>query len=76
MENASTVAELIGRAELLDDVCSAVTEGRGALVLGGSGMGKTDSVLHALCPSTVNWKPGKRLASSADVGAWIKSLNL
>lgn len=43
---------------------------------GGSGMGKTDSVLHALCPSTVNWKPGKRLASSADVGAWIKSLKL
>lgn len=43
---------------------------------GGSGMGKTDSVLHALCPSTVNWKSGRRLASSADVGTWIKSLKL
>ncbi len=41
------MAELIGRAELLDDVCSAVTEGRGALVLGGSGMGKT-AVLKAV----------------------------
>ena len=41
------MAELIGRADLLDGVCSAVTGGRGALVLGGSGMGKT-AVLKAV----------------------------
>ena len=28
---------------------------------GGSGMGKTEEILHALCPDTVNWKPGKVL---------------
>ncbi len=32
---------------------------------GGSGMGKTDSVLHALCPDTVQWRSGKLLNKAA-----------
>lgn len=45
---------------------------------GGSGMGKTDDVLHKLCLSSVNWKPGKLLnrASEDDMKAWIKALGL
>ena len=41
MENAPAVADLMGRDEILDTVCAAVTRGGGALVLGGSGTGKT-----------------------------------
>ncbi len=45
---------------------------------GGSGMGKTDAVLHKLCPSSVNWKAGKLLnrATEADMKAWINELGL
>ena len=45
---------------------------------GGSGMGKTDAVLHELCPSSVNLKAGKLLnrATEADMKAWINELGL
>lgn len=45
---------------------------------GGSGMGETDAKLHAVCPNTVSWMPGKLLnrASEKDLDAWIKELNL
>jgi len=45
---------------------------------GGSSMGKTDEVLHALCPDTVNWKPGKVLngCSDGDLENWVKELGL
>ena len=43
---------------------------------GGSGMGKTDDVLHALCPDSVNWKPGKLLnrASKDEIKSWTDSI--
>lgn len=43
---------------------------------GGSGMGKTDAVLHALCPDSVNWKSGKMLNGydRAQMEAWVKTL--
>ncbi len=45
---------------------------------GGSGMGKTDEVLHKLCPSSVKWKPSKLLncMSEADIQALIKDFGL
>ena len=46
---------------------------------GGSGMGETDKLLHALCPATVQWKTGKRLSSGAtakDLSQWVESLEL
>lgn len=46
---------------------------------GGSGMGKTDEVLQALCPDTVSWKPGKLLKSSQSaesMKSWVESLGL
>lgn len=45
---------------------------------GGSGMGKTDEVLHKLCPSSVKWKAGKLLnrMSETDMKNWIKELGL
>lgn len=45
---------------------------------GGSGMGKTDSILKAVCPAAA-WLPGKRLRSSESATAvqeWVNSLNL
>jgi len=45
---------------------------------GGSGMGKTDSILRPSVPNA-NWKSGKRLAAGAgakEVSAWVDSLNL
>ncbi|MCQ1947833.1 AAA family ATPase [Arthrobacter sp. zg-Y1116] len=48
MESVSLVAGLIGRTELLDDLCSALTAGgAGAVILGQPGAGKT-AVLHAV----------------------------
>ncbi|MCC9179032.1 helix-turn-helix transcriptional regulator [Arthrobacter sp. zg-Y750] len=47
MKNASAVDDLVGRADALDAICTAVVEGRGALVLGGAGFGKT-AVLQAV----------------------------
>ena len=43
---------------------------------GGSGMGKTEEVLHALCPDSVNWKSGKMLNGydRAQMEAWVKTL--
>ena len=43
---------------------------------GGSGMGKTEAVLHALCPDSVNWKSGKMLNGydRAQMEAWVKTL--
>lgn len=41
--------------------------------------GKTDAVLHKLCPSTVHWKPCKKLSAAAsqrELGAWLQSLQL
>ncbi|UWX97961.1 LuxR family transcriptional regulator [Arthrobacter zhaoxinii] len=47
MDNESPVAELIGRAELLDDLCTALAAGgAGAVILGRPGVGKT-AVLRA-----------------------------
>ncbi len=46
---------------------------------GGSGMGKTDSILQCLCPSATAWKPGTRLSSGASlriVQDWVNSLGL
>lgn len=45
---------------------------------GGSGMGKTDSVLKKICPAA-DWKPGKRLSSGASrdsLVSWAESLGL
>mgnify|MGYP000344759363 CR=1 FL=1 len=43
---------------------------------GGSGMGKTEAVLHALCPDSVNWKSGKMLNGydRAQMEAWVRTL--
>lgn len=43
---------------------------------GGSGMGKTEAVLHALCPDSVNWKRGKMLNGydRAQMEAWVRTL--
>ena len=43
---------------------------------GGSGMGKTDDVLHAICPDYVKWKPGKLLnrASKDEIKSWTDSI--
>ena len=43
---------------------------------GGSGMGKTDSILKAVCPAA-SWLPGKRLSSGAsadEVQKWVNTL--
>ena len=45
---------------------------------GGSGAGRTDSVLHGICPSA-RWKPSKRLSanvSEAELKGWLDSLNV
>ena len=45
---------------------------------GGSGMGKTDSILKAVCPAAA-WLPGKRLQSNertADVRKWDNTLKI
>ena len=45
---------------------------------GGSGMGKTDSILKDVCPAAA-WLPGKRMQSSESVTAvqeWVNTLNL
>lgn len=43
---------------------------------GGSGMGKTDEVLHKICPA--NWKSGRVLncASDNDLSKWVAELNV
>lgn len=43
---------------------------------GGSGMGKTEAVLHVLCPDGVNWKSGKMLNGydRAQMEAWVRTL--
>ena len=46
---------------------------------GGSGMGKTDSVLQKLCSKETKWKSGKKMSSdetTASVQKWIDSLKL
>lgn len=45
---------------------------------GSSGMGEIDAKLHAICPDTVSWLPGKLLnqASEKDLTAWVEGLNL
>ena len=46
---------------------------------GGSGMGKTDRVLKAQCPDTVQWRPGRLLNGRLEGKAlreWVDSLNL
>ncbi len=46
---------------------------------GGSGMGKTDSILHECCSESTSWCPGRRLTSresKASVQSWINSLNI
>ena len=46
---------------------------------GGSGLGGTESILHACCSPATTWKPGKRLssrASEAEVARWVESLGL
>lgn len=45
---------------------------------GGSGMGKTDGILKAVCPAA-SWLPGKRLPSgtgAAELQAWIEKLGI
>lgn len=43
---------------------------------GGSGMGKTEEVLHKICPA--NWKSGRVLnrASDNDLSKWVDELNV
>lgn len=46
---------------------------------GGSGMGGTETILHACCSPETAWKPGRRLssrASEAEVGRWVEGLGL
>ena len=46
---------------------------------GGSGMGKTDSILQKSCSASTKWVNGKVLRAHADsktVENWINSLNL
>lgn len=46
---------------------------------GGSGMGKTDSILRKSCSTKTKWCMGKRMSSSASqemIRNWINSLNL
>ena len=46
---------------------------------GGSGMGKTESILKACCNSDTKWLPGKRLnscESAAAVRQWLDGLHL
>lgn len=46
---------------------------------GGSGAGKTDEVLHALCPDTVQWRPCKLLngrISKEQLSKWVDGLGL
>jgi len=48
-------------------------------VFGGSGMGKTDSILQKSCSASTKWVNGKVLRPHADsktVENWINSLNL
>ena len=45
---------------------------------GGSGMGKTDSILMEICPAAV-WLPGKRLQSNESTAAvqkWVNTLKI
>ena len=45
---------------------------------GGSGMGKTDSILKAVCPAAI-WLPGKRMQSGESVAAvekWVSTLKI
>lgn len=45
---------------------------------GGSGMGRTDSILHKLCSDKTQWKASKLLkrADKDSLTAWVKDLNL
>ena len=46
---------------------------------GGSGMGKTVSILEPFCAASTKWLPGKRLSSresAASVQKWVDSLGL
>ena len=46
---------------------------------GGSGMGKTESILKKCCSAETKWKTGKKMSSresSASVASWLKSLNI
>ena len=46
---------------------------------GGSGLGKTDSVLQKSCSNTTKWKAGKLMSSTANAAAvkgWVDGLNL
>ena len=45
---------------------------------GGSGMGKTNSILKAVCPAAA-WLPGKRLQSNESTAAvqkWVNTLKI
>ena len=45
---------------------------------GGSGMGKTDSILKAVCPAAI-WLPGKRMQNSESAAAvekWVNTLKI
>lgn len=46
---------------------------------GGSGVGGTDTVLHALCPDTVHWRPCRLLSAEDGADAlrdWVADLKL
>ena len=46
---------------------------------GGSGTGRIDKVLHALCPPSVDWRPCKLLngrPSAEQLKAWVDGLHL
>lgn len=45
---------------------------------GSSGLGKTETVLRALCPNTITWIPGKLLNGTfeKEMKDWLDSINL
>ena len=43
---------------------------------GGSGPGKTDQILHQLCPKTANWLSCSRLTSHDDINKYISNLSI
>lgn len=45
---------------------------------GSSGLGKTEQILHAICPTSVNWVSGKLLngATKEKLEAWVASLKI
>ena len=59
-----------------DEELGGGTTGQPPVITFDNGMGKTEAVLHALCPDSVNWKSGKMLNGydRAQMEAWVRTL--